>query len=49
MKEFGLFSLGIACGVFWFVLHLYGFWWALAYGFFWHGWIGYRLAEWLLR
>jgi len=39
----------IGWGVLWYVWGLYGFWWGLLYGVFWQVWVGYRLAEYLLR
>lgn len=43
-----VYPAGIGIGVWWFVWHLYGFWWGVLYGLFWPVWIGYRLAAWLL-
>jgi hypothetical protein len=39
----------VGLGVLWFVWGLKGFWWGLLYGVFWQEWVGYRLAEYLLR
>lgn len=45
---FGVPSLSIAIGVWWYVWGVYGFWWGVFYGFFWPVWIGFRLAHYLL-
>lgn len=39
---------GVGCGVFWYVWGVHGFWWGVFYGLFWHYWLGYRLAFYLL-
>lgn len=41
-------SFGVGCGVAYHVGGVYGFWWGLLYGIFWHEWVGYRLAAYLL-
>jgi len=43
----GIGSIGL--GVMWAVWGHYGFWWGLLYGLGWVPWVGYRMAEWLLR
>lgn len=40
---------GFGVGVFWYVWGQLGFWWGLLYGLFWQVWVGYRLAELLLK
>jgi hypothetical protein len=42
-------SLGVAIGVWWYVWGLYGFWWGVLYGLFFPVWLGFRLAEFLLK
>lgn len=42
-------GIGVGVGVFWAAWGYYGFWWGLVYGLAWPIWLGYRLAEYLLR
>ena len=42
---YALFSAGITSAA---VLK-YGTWWGFLYGLTWPAWVGYRMAEWLLR
>lgn len=42
-------SLVIGLGVGWSAWPHVGFWWATLYGLFWEPWLGFRIAEYLLR
>lgn len=48
-RDDGAFLFAIGAGVFWAAWSAHGFWWGLLYGLFWVFWVGYRLADYLLR
>ncbi len=48
MNAFTIASCSVGLGVWWAVWDVYGFWWGLLYGLFWHEWVGYRLATFLV-
>lgn len=39
----------VSVGVFWFAWEKFGFLWGVLYGLFWEIWVGYRMAETLLK
>lgn len=42
-------NLGVGFGIFWVAWGKFGFWWGVLYGACWPIWLGYRLAEYLLK